>query len=529
VSVQSSAARAGSASWTGFALVLAAAVATVPVFWFGFEGLAQEWAKPAFRFKAVVPFLSLLLFLQVLRSVPSGDEDDRTQWFGVAGMGGAMLLAVFGNLIRIDDFVFLAIVGWIIALVVAGFGLRRALLFWPPLATLFLMLPVPRFILAQIQWVLEVVATGIGMASLRLVGIPAMMDGLLLDFGIYRLPAGEVMDGLQNFLPVLLVFFFLATVIRAPLWSRLLPLLLAAPVMVLLCAVRIVLLGLAADRGGGSAAERALAITGDWAFFGFSVLGLLAFTLGALRLAGHRRPLRDAIDIDLAGPGDQIARALTIRPTAPLVSGAIVTAIVSGLFAMGLSRPAVAIEREPFLRFPPAVLGWSGTRSAIPRDTEAILSADDYVLIDFYHPDEAAPVNFWSAYYYTQERDVGGIHSPEVCLPLDGWNIVSFEPLEIKVGNDPDRTFSLNRAVIRRGETRALVYYWFEGRGRSLSNERLARLLVKVDGLLRGRTDGALVRYVTPLLEGEAEGQADARLRRLLEATIDHLPRFVPE
>ena len=43
------------------------------------------------------------------------------------------------------------------------------------------------------------------------------------------------------------------------------------------------------------------------------------------------------------------------------------------------------------------------------------------------------------------------------------------------------------------------------------------------------RTDGGLVRVVTPLLPGEEEAAADARLRRLLLALGDPLNRFIPE
>ena len=60
---------------------------------------------------------------------------------------GALLLALFGNVINIDDFVFLSIIGWVAGMVVIGFGLPRALAFWAPVASLFLMVPLPRFVI----------------------------------------------------------------------------------------------------------------------------------------------------------------------------------------------------------------------------------------------------------------------------------------------------------------------------------------------------------------------------------------------
>ena len=46
--------------------------------------------------------------------------------------------------------------------------------------------------------------------------------------------------------------------------------------------------------------------------------------------------------------------------------------------------------------------------------------------------------------------------------------------------------------------------------------------------MTRGRTDGGLVRLITPIGEG-GEAAADARLQRFLCAGVDRLNRFIPE
>ena len=68
--------------------------------------------------------------------------------------------------------------------------------------------------------------------------------------------------------------------------------------------------------------------------------------------------------------------------------------------------------------------------------------------------------------------------------------------------------------MIRRGSTRQLVYYWFEGRGRRLTNDFAAKFHTLADSLTRGRTDGGLVRLITPIGAG-GEAAADARLAGL--------------
>jgi EpsI family protein len=74
-----------------------------------------------------------------------------------------------------------------------------------------------------------------------------------------------------------------------------------------------------------------------------------------------------------------------------------------------------------------------------------------------------------------------------------------------------------------------LVYYWFEGRGRHMSHDFMTRFYTVADSMTMNRTDGGLVRLITPILGEETEAEADARLQRFLASTADRLHRFIPE
>jgi len=87
----------------------------------------------------------------------------------------------------------------------------------------------------------------------------------------------------------------------------------------------------------------------------------------------------------------------------------------------------------------------------------------------------------------------------------------------------------VNRAVIQKGLSRQIVYYWFEQRGRRMTNDYLAKASVVYDSFTRGRTDGALVRFVTAIERGETEMQAEARMQRFMAVALERLPRFIPE
>ena len=84
-------------------------------------------------------------------------------------------------------------------------------------------------------------------------------------------------------------------------------------------------------------------------------------------------------------------------------------------------------------------------------------------------------------------------------LPAGGWQIKSLTQRslpEIRAGRDALR---VNRALIELGNQRQLVYYWFQQRGRVITNEYQVKWYLFWDALTRNRTDGALVRLIVPV------------------------------
>ena len=127
--------------------------------------------------------------------------------------------------------------------------------------------------------------------------------------------------------------------------------------------------------------------------------------------------------------------------------------------------------------------------------------------------------------WYARQTEGAGLHSPEVCLPASGWEIVALSPQAVTVGA---AHFTLNRAVIQKGLERQLVYYWSEQRGRRMADDWAAKLALLSDGITKGRSDGALVRLVTPIVAGEEEATADARLQAFMALILPDLGQYVP-
>jgi exosortase D (VPLPA-CTERM-specific) len=492
--------------------LLLALLGPVPLFSFGFEGLLHGWTRPGNAVFAVVPPLACIVFLRALSQLPPAVNVGATRWPGVIGAVSAISIAIVGNLAWLDDLVILAIIVWLASLVVIWFGLGRATAFWLPFGMLLLILPRPRFVFDPVISACQTLSFKIGAAISSVFGSDIRLQGQLLTAGTGEVRLSSVAASLDEMLAVFLLAMLFAAFSGRPLWARILPLILALPVTIVVAGVRIGLFGAAADHLGTSEADRLLAIFGGPVLVG---LGALVAIAGAHVLSRHRRAETSARGTEAVAAVRNGGSALAWPAGArPLAAVALLACAVSAVLLLAPNRVAPDVPRAALRLFPPEIGGWSGSVTALRTATEQNLRADDYINADYLHPRESAPVNLWIAYYREQNgHSTGAIHSPEVCLPGAGWNIVSIDRVEI---------------TPQTGGVSSLVYYWFEGRGRRQADELMARLAIKYDALVSGRSDGALVRLVTPILPGELEAAADARLRALLEPILPQLPRFIP-
>jgi EpsI family protein len=96
----------------------------------------------------------------------------------------------------------------------------------------------------------------------------------------------------------------------------------------------------------------------------------------------------------------------------------------------------------------------------------------------------------------------------------------------MKTGSAPAR---VNRAEVELGNEKQLVYYWFQQRGRIITNEYLVKWYLFRDSLLQQRTDGAMVRLTTRVRTGESVAAADERLTDLAAELAPQMSRFIPD
>jgi exosortase D (VPLPA-CTERM-specific) len=303
--------------------------------------------------------------------------------------------------------------------------------------------------------------------------------------------------------------------------------LMAAPLTVLMNSVRIGIIGILVNSYGIAQAEGFLHAFEGWVIFGACIAILFLTALALQRLTPNPKPLSETIDLDTEGFSQQLRRITGIAPSQGLIAAALLTLTVAAAFVLVPPRPEAVISRDSFNLFPRTLGPWSGSQETLDAATEATLGASDYVNATYDTAGELSYVNFFVAWYANQ-TDGAGIHSPEVCLPVGGWEVSDITPKQVTIPDSAYGTFTVNRAVIQKGEVKQLVYYWFEQRGKRMTNDYKAKVSVVWDSLTLGRTDGALVRFVTPIEAGETEAEAEARLQRYMQEARQRLPAYVP-
>lgn len=204
-------------------------------------------------------------------------------------------------------------------------------------------------------------------------------------------------------------------------------------------------------------------------------------------------------------------------PASVLGIGAVLaTVVVQAQHALPLRVPLdQAVSRS--------IAGYRSVDVRLSAGEERAAAVTAYLARNYVSADSAEPAFALYVGYYAQQTQGQTIHSPKNCLPGSGW-----EPLAsvAQAVVTPSGTVTVNRYLLQNGVHRAVVFYWYQGRGRVAWNEYAVKWDLLRDAALRRRSDEALVRIVVPVRRSEAEAVTLATqvARRVVESLVPALP-----
>jgi EpsI family protein len=207
--------------------------------------------------------------------------------------------------------------------------------------------------------------------------------------------------------------------------------------------------------------------------------------------------------------------------------------LAAGYLLVAGARGQKAVElAAPIDDVLPSVDGYQVRNNKISDEELRIAGMTNYVARS-YSRDSLMAFATLVAYYDRQTRGKS-IHSPRNCLPGAGWEVLSGGTETV---NANGASYVINRYMLKNGRARAVVYYWYQGRGRVVASEYAVKWNLLRDAAFRGHTEEALVRVVVPVQPSSESGLTgeDARVahagslgKGIAERLIGEVNRVLP-
>ena len=410
------------------------------------------------------------------------------------------------------------------------FGWKKLKTIAFPLVFLLVMFPPPNLVYSNISLWLQLVSSRLGVGLLQWVGVPAYREGNIIDLGFTQLQVVDACSGLRYLFPLVAMGALLAYHYRAGLWKGAVLVVSSIPVTILTNSLRLASVGVLYKFWGANVAQGFFHDFSGWLIFTVS----LAILLGELWMLNRVfpiaiRPANADLGIDLLiAPADKVQSVgvlqAILRPPQYVVTAGLLAAmlVIYGNVDFREKVPAT----KPLRLMPLTVGDWQGSRYSMEPDLIHALNLSDYTLIDYRNP-QGKEINIYIAYNESQRKGKS-THSPDSCLPGSGWIFRESGTLEMKAIGGADHSMRVKRAYMEKNGVRQIGYYWFPQRGRNLTNMFQLKAYAFWDALTKRRTDGALVRLITPVYEPEKPEDAEARLQEFARRFVPILNEFIP-
>jgi len=517
-------------TWTIYGILLVASVALFTLSYTGIIEMIRIWdSREEYGHGYIIPFITIFLIWQ------HKDVLERVQFTGswwavfIALFGVGVILA--GSLTTITTLIQYGMLLTLIAIVYSYLGSATRIIIIP-LVFLIFMVPLPGFFLNNLSAQLQLISSELGVAVIRMFGISVYLEGNVIDLGVFQLQVVEACSGLNYLFPLMSLAFIAAYFFKAPFWQRAAIFLTSIPITVLMNSFRIGVIGVLVDKWGIEQAEGFLHYFEGWIIFMSCMLILFGEMLfGEMwlfnRFLNTRKPLMEVFGIEFPEDTPVNAEIRFRSPPKSLVATVVLVVVGAVIGSIVDTREELIPDRLSFSRFPTEIGQWKGREDTIEKKYLDVLKLDDYILSNYSNPN-GETVNFYSAYYQSQ-RGGASAHSPRSCIPGGGWQIKDFETIKLSEIEFEGKALTVNRLLIQKGDYGQLVYYWFQQRGRNITNEYLVKWYLFWDALTRNRTDGSLIRLTTMVAPGEDLKKADARLVSFLKDVEPVVKDYIPE
>ena len=459
------------------------------------------------------------------------------QWLGIAPLTLGILLYWLGELGGEYYTLYMSLLFIIIGITILHIGFERTKSLIFIFILIMTMFPFPHFIITKLSVNLQLISSQLGTALAQVVGLPAYREGNIIDLGFRKLEVVEACSGLRYLMPLMVLGLIVAYFAKGSLWKKIFLVLSTIPLAIFMNGTRIALAAISSAYLRPEISDGILHDFTGFVFFmvSFGLLVVEVIVLGKLSKpfakASDASKLKDVPPIEKGHDEVETApyRVTTAGkkefPWQPQSAVVLLLLIVTLILSHGINFSEIVPIKKPFAQFPLDVKTWHGKRAFLASDVLNVLHFSDYTIINYVSP-EGKTINLYVGYWESQRKGES-IHSPETCLPASGW-LFTKEGLITFPVPERENGLAVNRVVFEKVDEKQVAYYWFPLRGRILHNIWQLKIFNFWDALTMHRTDGALVRIITPLSKDEDAEIADKRLQEFTCLIYPVLRDFLP-
>ena len=492
---------------------MAAICAAIFIFYPAIFALFRRWQEPVsyFDHAVFIPFVCIWMFFRSREKASQNRSGKLLPRTAFVLLLFALLLEFFGSAQQITFLQGAALVLWIWASVFWFGGTRSLKIYRWPLAYLTLLIPIPTFFMASLTLRMRELSTTLAAGCLHFAmavfRLPFARLGNELLFANHRVTIVDACSGMNTLLTVIAVGMVLVYIETSRIKAWLITALLI-PTAILANLIRILVICFF------------VAINQEYFAFesGHTLIGLTTVGIAFCILAfGIRLPQK--WELKRITPSVQLAQKFSdsieyshfrlLTFTVLLICGALLSFRVQNSAA-----PIAGPKPHALPHFNPSM--WKSTELPMDETTYDIIGTRDAHMFRFENAAPAIPV-FLYWVHSQNSRKIG--HPPELCYQSDAYDII--EKTQIKTGVN-GRMIPMNRLLVKRGDDRLLVYYWYRIGGVETASYleqqlRWAGNQLKYFAFINGNQEGTMIRVSTEIekniLDSDAIHSADIRLK----------------
>lgn len=488
--------------------------------WFFFQSvlraLVQEWHEHEnFSYGFLIPIIFGYLVWDC-REVFKHPLACPSAW-GAMTFLGALLLGGLGRMLGEP---FVSRVSFVIAVIgifqlLWGSYVVKKLAF--PLCYLFLMVPPPYVIVKAVSFHLRMFDATVSTRLVQAVGVPVYQDAHLMHLPDITLEVADVCSGIASLFAMIALGTIYVYYLPAKIGAKMLVMAGAIVCPLIANLIRLFLVTVSVYLWGPVMLGAFYhTFTGTFTF----VLSLGMFLwLGEMARRKYPQATAQPNVVTFSQPREGMKGIRGRWATAVLLA-----ASVGGGLVYAFNRPALPTGRNPLVDLEriPTTLGTYTLAPEKPANPYSDRRADQS--LSRLYISENFQVELFVG-FSSRQQDENRLQSPKLVFPKN-WEYAAMENVQVPLG--AGRRIDAIGLLTKKNEDRQYVLFWYQVHGAAFASDFRNRIELMKNSLLRGRSDGGVIRIAASVARHEPVDQVRSRLVGFATQLHPELARTLP-